>query len=128
MKKEFQRFSITPIEERIALVGYNGKEMTLGDIHELYDELEKMGNGKKIGIMNVFDRAMTPNEEIMTYINTNPRPKKVLYASAIVVESIAVRLVMMFYMRFYNKGTYRQIFSSRDKAIEWLREARKRDQ
>ncbi|HNO71045.1 MAG TPA: hypothetical protein PKO16_04640 [Bacteroidia bacterium] len=124
MKKEFQRFSIISIEERIALVDYNGKEMVLSDIQELYDELEKMGNGKKMGIMNVFDRAMTPNEEIMAYINTNPRPGKVLYASAIVVESIAVRLVMMFYMKFYNRAAYRQVFSNRDKAMDWLREVR----
>lgn len=124
MKKEFQRFSIISIEERIALVDYNGKEMVLSDIQELYDELEKMGNGKKMGIMNVFDRAMTPNEEIMAYINTNSRPHKILYASAIVVESIAVRLVMMFYMKFYNRAAYRQVFSSRDKAMEWLREVR----
>lgn len=124
MKKEFQRFSIIPIEERIALVDYNGKEMVLSDIQELYDELEKMGNGKKMGIMNVFDRAMTPNEEIMAYINTNSRPEKILYASAIVVESIAVRLVMMFYMKFYNRAAYRQVFSNRDKAMDWLREVR----
>ncbi len=124
MKKEFQRFSIISIEERIALVDYNGKEMVLSDIQELYDELEKMGNGKKMGIMNVFDRAMTPNEEIMAYINTNSRPEKILYASAIVVESIAVRLVMMFYMKFYNRAAYRQVFSNRDKAMDWLREVR----
>ena len=124
MKKEFQRFSIISIEERIALVDYNGKEMVLSDIQELYDELEKMGNGKKMGIMNVFDRAMTPNEEIMAYINTNSRPEKILYASAIVVESIAVRLVMMFYMKFYNRAAYRQVFSNRDKAMDCLMEVR----
>ncbi|MBI3502526.1 MAG: hypothetical protein HY063_12110 [Bacteroidetes bacterium] len=121
MKKDFPTFSISEIEKGIAFIEYKGIEMGLKEIIELYDEIENFGNGKKIAILNTFKEFIPSNEETMKYVE-GERPPKLLYASAIVVESLATRLAMMMFMRFNKQRVPRKVFNSKKKAMKWLRE------
>ncbi len=119
MKKDFPTFSISEIENGIALIEYNGIEMGLKEITQLYDEIESFGRGKKIGILNTFREFVPSSDETLKYVE-GERPPKLLYASAIVVESLATRLAMMMFMRFNKQRVPRKIFNSKRKAMEWL--------
>ena len=121
MKKDFPTFSISEIEKGIAFIEYKGIEMGLKEIMELYDEIENFGNGKKIAIMNTFKEFVPSNDDATKYA-AGDRPPKLIYASAIVVESLATRLAIMMFMRFNKQRVPRKVFSSKRKALEWLRE------
>ena len=122
-KKEFPAFSISEIEDGIALIEYKGIEMDLDSMIHLYDEIEKFGNGNKIAILNTFKEYVPTNDEAMKYAASD-RPPKLLYASAIHVEFLATRLAIMMFMKFNKQRVPRKVFSSKRKALEWLREMR----
>lgn len=120
----FSAFTICPIENGIFHIDFTGEAVTPDVIIQLYDELEKMGNGQQVGILNVFTGYVPPNEKVMEYIASN-RPKKIIFASAIVVQSVSMQLVMGLFMEFFNKQKVdRKIFFSEKKAMIWLRKMR----
>ena len=119
--KHFSTFSISEIEKGIIHVEYKGIEMGLQEIIQLYDSIEEFGNGKKIALLNTFKEYVPSSEETTKYV-AGERPPKLLFASSIVVESLATHLTMMMFMKFNTQKVPRKVFSSKRKAIEWLRE------
>lgn len=126
MKNIVPPFTVSKIEEDIALVEFSGENVDLDSIIMLYDEIEKIANGKKIGIMNTFPGYMNYDEEATKY-SASERPPKILFASAIVVESMSIRLIIMMFMRFNKQRMPRQVFNSKTKALAWLREMRSKN-
>lgn len=123
-RKDFPSFSITILEPRIVHVAIKEtKELTLQDTILLYDEVEKISNGNKIGILSTFESFLPPNDEVMKY-TTSGRPVKLVFASAIVVESLALHVVVMMFMKFNKHPIPRKVFNSKRKALDWLREMR----
>ena len=126
MKKDFPAFTISELEERIVLIELKGVEMGLEETIQLYDEVEKIGKGKKVGTLSIFKAYVPPNDEAMKY-SSGSRAPKLVYASAIVVESLATRLVMMMFMNFNVQQVPRKVFSGKRKALQWLREMREKE-
>ena len=123
MKKNSPPFTIFKLEDDIALIKYTGVDMNLNSVIDLYDEIEKVGHGKKIAILNVFPNYMRYDEEALKY-SASARPPKILFASAIVIESISIQLIMMMFMKFNKQLVTRQVFNSKPRALIWLREMR----
>ena len=126
MKKDFPAFTISGLEEHIILIELKGVEMGLEETVRLYDEVEKIGKGKKVGGLSIFKAYVPQNDDAMKYAS-GPRPPKLIYASAIVVESLATRLVMMMFMNFKVQQIPRKVFSGKRKALQWLREMREKE-
>ena len=126
MKKDFPSFTISEIEDRIILIELKGVEIGLEETIQMYDEVEKIGKGKKVGGLSIFKAYVPPNDEAMKYASGS-RPPKLIYASAIVVESLATRLVMMMFMNFNVQQVPRKVFSGKRKALQWLREMREKE-
>lgn len=120
MKKDFPTFCISQIEPGIALIEYKGLEMGLPEIIQLYDEIEAFGKGKKIAILNTFHEFVPSNDDATRYA-AGDRPPKFIYASAIVVKSLAIRLTIMMFMRFNKQKVPRKVFNSKKKALDWLK-------
>jgi hypothetical protein len=125
-EKDFPEFSISEIEKGIALIKHKGVEMDLQAMIRVYDEIEKIGKGKRIAILNSFDSYIPPDKEAMKYM-ASKRPPKLIYASAILVESLAIQVVVMMFMRFNKQKVPRKVFNCRRKVLEWLREMKKKE-
>lgn len=124
MKKDFPSFSVELVEDRIIHICVKEvDEITLQDNIQFYDEIEKMGKGKKAGVLSTFKSFVPPNKEAMKY-SVSERPIKLVYASAIVVESVALHVVIMMFMKFHKHPIPRKVFNSKRKALAWLREMR----
>lgn len=114
-------FTIHPIEDGIFQADYSGAEMTYELMSQLYDEFEKLGKGKKIGVLNTYKNYVHPRDNVMKYIASD-RPKKIMFASAFVVKTLSNQLVLRLFMEFFNKQKVpRKTFLSEAKAMAWLR-------
>lgn len=118
---EFPACTLQVIADKIVHADFTGGEIALSDMIQLYDEVEKIGNGERIGMLSTFKNYVPPKDEVMKYI-ASERPAKLMFASAIIVQSVAMKLVMNLYMRFFNKQTLqRKIFTDKVNAIAWLK-------
>ena len=124
MKHNYRALSIQLIEERIYLIEFNSEELQVDDVVQLFNVLEEMGKGDKVGVMAVFDRYHTPSDEVMKHLHRDGRSQQVIYASAIIIESLPIRLLIMLFMNFYNRSAHRKVFNNRNNALKWLREKR----
>lgn len=57
---------------------------------------------KKWEIVTIFKSFISHNKEVMKY-SASDRPVKLLYASAIVVESLALQMVVLMFIAFIIK-------------------------
>lgn len=118
---EFRACTLQLIEDKIIHVVFTGGEITLPEIIQFYDEVEKIGNDERVGILTTFKSYVPPKDDVMKYV-ASERPPKLIFASAIVVQSIAMRLVMNLYMNFFDKKKpQKKIFNDKVKAIAWLK-------
>lgn len=123
--KEFPAFRISLLEEGIVHIEMkDSKEMTLADIIQIYDEIEKIGNGEKMCVLTTFNGFVSSkNNEVIKYA-ASARAKKLVIATAYVIRSLAMTLAVKFFMGFHKQVLPRRIFQDKKKALEWLRKER----
>jgi len=117
-------FIIRTIEDGILHADYSGAEMTYELMSQLYDAFERSGNGQKVGVLNTYKNFVHPKDNVMKYIASD-RPQNIMFASAFVVKTLTMQLVLELFMVFFNKmKVERQVFLSEAKALAWLRKMR----
>lgn len=119
---EHKTVSITLLEEN--LVFYKIKENTvieLKDSVEMYEETLHLMQGKRYAAL-VDARATTSLTPEAREWSANDELHQQLIAQAIVVTSLANRLIGNFIIRFHKPKAPTRLFSSVEKAKEWLHE------
>jgi hypothetical protein len=96
-------------------------EMLLEDSLSQYNELKKRYDGKtKYKLLVEPGRYTTISAEAREF-STQKENNAMTAASAVVIKSLAHRLVINFVINFTQKQTMKmRMFESKDKAIEWL--------
>lgn len=125
-RKEFPSFYLSLIEEGIVHIEMKKiKELTFTDIIQIYDEIENIGNGKKMCLLVTFNEFISSQGTKVPQYATSARAKKLVIATAYVIHSVAMALALKFFISFHKQVFPRRVFKDRNKALEWLRRMRK---
>lgn len=133
MVQEFHKTAITgSVRQRIATIDFwnngitniridDGVEVTLQDSEEQYEILRSRYDGKtKYRILVEPGRYTTITKEAREF-STIPERNAMTLANAVIVRSLAHRIIINFLINFMQKQNMRmRMFDSKDKAIEWL--------
>lgn len=100
-------------------------EMDLAETMECFEVYRKLGVGEGKKVLQLIDMrvGLIISSEGRDYAARVGRDYFI--ASAVVSNSLAVRFIVNFFNRFYKHKVPFRIFSTNEKAIEWLRKQKK---
>lgn len=124
-RKELPSCFISLLEDRIVHVEMKAiKEMSLKDVIQIYDEIERIGKGQKMCVLTTFNGFISSrNKEISKYA-ASERARKLVLCNAYVLNSRALRIAVKFFIRFQKQETVRIVFENKRDALKWLRSVR----
>ena len=126
-KLDFPAFTISLIEKGIVQIDFKKiKEMTIENVEQLYGAIAEIGNAKKVYILTTFQAYIPMNKEVMAHSMKKEFQDRIL-ASASVFRSTALRVAVKFFWTFHKPKQPRQIFESRESALQWLREIKQEE-
>ena len=96
------------------------EEVLADDLRDIVNALYTMGNGKKFLNMVTFQSFFIVDKETRKFGATEFVGKYTL-ADAIVVNSVALKLLINFYIAFNKPDRPTRMFENEAKAIEWLK-------
>ena len=95
-------------------------ELLTDDITDAVNGLYGIGGGKKFLIFLTFENFFIIDKEIRKLAATEISGKYTI-ADAFVVNSIALKLLINFYIAFNKPSRPTRLFDSEEKAVEWLK-------
>ncbi|MBI3502525.1 MAG: hypothetical protein HY063_12105 [Bacteroidetes bacterium] len=96
-RKEFPSFFISLLGEGIVHVEMKDvKEMSVKDTMQIYDEMERLGNGEKMCVLTTFNGFISSQDKEVSKYATTERAKKLVLATAYVFDSLALRIAVNF--------------------------------
>ncbi len=96
------------------------EEVEITDVIEVVTALEQIGRGKKFPLLILSNKYTLPSPEARAYIAT-PESDPYASAEAYVIQSLSQKLVGNVFMKFNKPARPTRIFTSEEKAIEWLK-------
>jgi len=105
----------------IHIIVKDGGTLELKDIKESVALLDKITNGNEfLGLIDIRNAFMTISPSALAYIGSDNGQLKYCKAEAIVVDSLAVSLIMNFYIKFVPKNKISKTFKDVRSALAWL--------
>lgn len=105
----------------IVFVSINSSEdVEIKDVKEVVSALEQIGNGKKFPLLIITQKYTLPTPEARAYIAT-AESDPYASAEAYVIQSLSQKLVGNVYLKFNKPARPTHIFTSEEKAVEWLK-------
>ena len=95
-------------------------ELDVADIKEQRSVVADFTSGKSHVILAITGSNTSATKEAREYSSSTATLGRV--AEAIVISSLAVRLMGNIYIHFHKPGVITKMFESEQKALEWLRE------
>lgn len=98
-------------------------QITLADVQELEEIFLDISQGKMLYTMMIANGKMykfTPDAQ--EFLSKKSEVNELIQASAIVLDSLQIRILAKFFIRFYKPKYLTKIFANRSKAIDWLLE------
>jgi len=121
-KYQFNILSVSLREDGIVLVDIKAnQEIDVKDVKDVVGALEQIGNGKKYPLLIITGEYTLPTAEARAYIAT-AESDPYASAEAYVVKSLSQKLVGNVYLSFNKPARPTHIFTSEEKAIEWLKQ------
>lgn len=96
-------------------------ELDAKEAKEIFEALGKIGNGKRVPVINIAGKNTTATREARTYSATEEAGQYTL-ADAYVVNNLPQKLIGNFYLNFNKPFVKTKIFGKVDEAIAWLKE------
>ena len=119
---EHKTVSITQLENDTILFKLKENSIIeLEDSKKMYEETMQLSQGRKYASLVDARAIVTLTKEAREW-SANPELHKNLIAQAIVINSLANRIVGNFIIRFHKPKAPTRLFSSMEKAKEWLQE------
>ena len=120
-KVDFPTLSINFRSDGIVLVKIRGNdEIDVKHVVQVVETLEKIGKGKKFPLLIVVDEYTLPTPEARAYIAT-PESNPYASAEAYVIQSFTQKLVGNVYLSLNKPARSTKMFTSEEKALEWLK-------
>lgn len=120
--KKFDILSVALRDDGIVLIDVKAnQEIDIKDVKDVVATLEQIGNGKKYPLLIITGEYTLPTAEARAYIAT-PESDPYASAEAYVVTSLSQKLVGNVYLNFNKPARPTHIFTSEEKAVEWLKQ------
>lgn len=100
------------------------KVTTLQHIVQVYDAVEQLGGGEKMGLLTTFEGYIPGVTKEAYDYSGSARVKSLATGTAYVIDNFALRILVKFFMKFYKQIIPRKIFDNKKDAMEWLRKLR----
>jgi hypothetical protein len=127
-KLDFPFFTIEEIDDGIVHIHIKEmEELRVEDVAQIYDVIEKIGGGKKVGILSTFDGLISSYKKGVPRYASSARAQELVLATAYVTDSLAMRMMVRFFLNFHKHKIPRRIFPNREQAMDWLRQMRKNE-
>ena len=118
---QFKILSVNLRSDGLVDVKVNGnEEIDIANVVEVVSALEKLGEGKRFPLLIVVGEYTLPTPEARAYIAT-PESDPFASAEAYVIQSFSQKLVGNVYLSFNKPARPTRLFTSEEKAIEWLK-------
>ena len=118
--KDLRSCSVRLVSESIIeFVVKDNMEVELPDVKEMIETAGEFGNGKQFKNLIVAGKYSSMSPEATQYMKTDEAHRYTL-ADAIVIDSLAQRILGNFYLGIVSKKRPSKLFNSKDKAIHWL--------
>lgn len=123
MKKIVTRTAeYTVIEDNLYLCRlFDNMEISAGDTQENFEAMMEIAGHKPYAVLVDARVEVTLTKEGMEH-STRPEMSKYLIANAILVNSLANRIVGNFMIRFNKSADTTRLFTDHENAMKWLRE------
>ena len=109
----------------IHIIVKDGGRLELKEIKESVALLDRITNGNEfIALIDIRNAFMSISPEALAYIGSDNGQLKYCKAEAIVVDSLAVSLIMNFYIKFIPKNKISKSFKDIRSALTWLESQR----
>ena|ERR1019366_6315611 len=96
------------------------EEFLTDDLMDIFNGFYEIGRGEKFLNLVTFEDFVIVNQEARK-LAARAVASKFTIADAFVVDSIALKLVINFYIAFNKPSRPTRIFDTEEKAIEWLK-------
>lgn len=118
---DFENKSVGLRSDGIVLVSINTDEdVEVKDVIEIVSAIEEIGKGKKFPLLIKTLKYTLPSPEARAYIAT-VESDPFASAEAYVIQSFSQKLVGNMYIKFNKPARPTRIFTSEEKAVEWLK-------
>jgi len=97
------------------------EEVTLEGAKEFMEAFIEVAEGKKRAGFVVAPHYVFVQREVHEFF-ANEELNKYMSANAFVVSSLALRLLVNFYIQFFKPARPTKLFNSKEAAIEWLKQ------
>ena len=116
--------------ELVHIIYKNEYDVELKDVQEVDATFNKIAKEDKLYVvMDTKGRYNGFSTEAQKYLSKETKlvEKDLLGGFAILIDSLAYRMLVKFYMKFYKPNYKLKIFSKHDDAIEWLLNLKEQD-
>jgi len=116
--KELKTCRVSLIEDGI--IEFAVKEVELSDVKEMVLTAGELGGGKMFKNLIIAGEYSSMSSEATQYMNSDEAHRYTI-ADAIVIDSLAQRILGNFYLGIVNKKRPSKLFNSKEKALHWLK-------
>lgn len=92
--------------------------VSLSQAKELFDAYIKITQGKKTPHLFTVSKFVIMEKEVMEFMSTVANKSGL--ADAFVIHSLPQKIIGNFYLQFHKPAIPTKLFSTKEKAIEWL--------
>ena len=111
---------VTLLDSGIARIDIKpGEEVTLDIIHKMHPWINENMTTDKQYVMIVPGVGSTADHEVRSYMDTEERSSDIA-ADAIIVSTIAHRLIVNFYLKYNRPYVPTKVFTNTEAAEKWL--------
>jgi len=96
-----------------------GEEVTIDDVKKIEAFIATQYNGDRIPLLVEMEYGATVSEGVQEHLKSSPSRHST--ADAFVIHTFAHKLIVQFYLKFYQPTKPTKVFSSKDKAAAWIK-------
>ena len=123
---EFPAFTAYLLENYMVHIEFKKvKKLSAQDVQEVFNCHKKIGQGKKVFVLVTFSGFIPMSDEAMEQAKKNAAAE-LQAATAYVVNNVALRMSIKFFMNFYKPKHPITISGSKAEALVWLKQEKRK--
>lgn len=95
-----------------------GEEVSVDDVLKIESFIATEYKAERVPLLIEMEYGATVSEGVQEHLKSSP--SRVSTADAIVIHTFAHKLIAQFYLKFYKPSKPTKVFSSKEKAAEWI--------
>ena len=119
-KREVDVFTIEYRSDGLLHLHAKGDEIKMAHYKAVVKSIGEMTGGKKVPVLCTANEFLIPDQDVRKYMTT-PESNPYSLASALVIHSIAQKLIANFFVNVMKPARPIRMFTSKEEAVKWLK-------